>query len=281
MILFRWWESRIPALNCLPTTKGALWSMLVSKFDPYLSHNAPHSTVCACAMVFAKRSIKLGLAFVKMQWGKFGILLNLVMFEAILWMHHVPPSPPCFPQQYSTWDQRFTTLIKSSLEFPRMANVGTSLNLVFLTVFFLYINNLPGFALKNLIRKSKGLNILRLQRYGILEFPHKGSPWVSKDGKRQNFVKSCFSNCFWINNLPWLCLEESYPQINGFEHLHVFEDTESRSLFSPPRATGTSQPNFWHVRPVGKALDLPERTLLCVIRAHDRFENEIYIVITA
>ena len=30
---------------------------LVSKFDPYLSHNSPHSTVCACALVFAIRSI--------------------------------------------------------------------------------------------------------------------------------------------------------------------------------------------------------------------------------
>ena len=28
-----------------------------TKFDPYLSHNAPHSTVCACALVFAIRSI--------------------------------------------------------------------------------------------------------------------------------------------------------------------------------------------------------------------------------
>ena len=33
--------------------------LLVSKFDPYLSHNAPHSTVCACALVFAIRSIEL------------------------------------------------------------------------------------------------------------------------------------------------------------------------------------------------------------------------------
>ena len=68
--------------------------LLVSKFDPYLSHNAPHSTVCACALVFAIRCMGKTLRFFQLILQKFfsapslGINHSLWLAESQIFMQN-------------------------------------------------------------------------------------------------------------------------------------------------------------------------------------------------